>query len=380
MRGWVMSGGGARGAYEAGVLRYVYEVIGKKHGITVAPDVICGTSIGALTGAWTGALGAEGMDELTGFWRHMEPEQVYKLDALDLARAPLKMLQTGAPLGAQRSLLNPAPFYKTLRERLPWHKLYERIDRGELHSLVVAATEVSNGLCTWFADGVAPARRQTATTRLVPTRIQLEHIVASAAIPFVFPVVQVEGAWYVDGALRQNTPLSPAIELGVTQALVVGCSHSPSIIPPKPITTEPTPAFLAGKALSALLLDPVEENMRRMAAINRILLWGQQAYPDFMERLSSELRPYRVVRTVYIRPTENVATMAGRAFMRCVDKLPWPTRTMLSAVYNQEGAEEADLMSSLLFHKSYTAELEQLGYDDAGKQEQNLIELFTQAD
>ena len=377
MLGWILSGGGARGAYEAGVLRYICDVLGPRLGQSVFPKVICGTSIGALTGTWLGAWGEAGAAGLSAIWQRMEPNHVFRLNTLDLARAPLKLLRNQVPLGEKLSLLDPTPVYELVKNTLPWDQLYARMERGDLRSLVVAATEVSNGRCTLFADGVVPRPKTTATSRFHPTRVRAEHVLASAAIPFVFPVVEAEGRWYVDGALRQNTPLSPAIELGVSRALVVGCKPADESEQHPPVHAEPTPAFLAGKALSAMLLDPVEEDIRRLEAFNRILAWGERAYPDFNQRLAAELRPYRQIRTVYVRPSENVATMAGEAFLKCVDSLPWPTRTLLSAVHSQEGDQEADLMSTLLFHRAYTGPLEELGYADARRQEEALVGLIT---
>lgn len=378
MWGWILSGGGARGAYQAGVLRYVCGPLARRIGQSLDPEVLCGTSIGALTSAWMGAFGSEGATQISGFWQRMEPDRVYKLGSIDLARVPLKMLQGGVPLGKKKlSLLDPAPLYELIHQVLPWGRLRQRLDSGALKALVIAATDVGSGNCVHFVDGTRVSRKVTATTKMLPSTIGPEHVLASAAIPFVFPVVQAGGRWYADGALRQNTPLSPAIELGVTRSLVIGCTHAKSLQAPEPeVTTEPTPAFLAGKALTALLMDPVEEDIRRLSSLNKILEWGKRTWPDFDEKLAAGLRPYKVVKTVYLRPSQNIATLAAECFSRCVDELPWPTRTLLSAVHGQEGNQDADLMSTLLFHRSYTAELEALGYRDAEAAEEAITTLY----
>jgi NTE family protein len=308
------------------VLRFVCGPLAERLKASLEPDVLCGTSIGALTAAWMGAFGKDGARQLSNFWQQLEPDRVYRLNSLDLARVPLKMLQGGAPLGKRISLLNPLPLHELIHKVLPWDKLHQRLDSGALKALVVAATDVGSGVCVQFSDGLARSRRATATTRIQPARIGPAHVLASAAIPFVFPVVQVEGGWFADGALRQNTPLSPAIELGVTRALVIGCTHARNP-QANAIQVEPTPAFLAGKALTALLMDPVEEDIRRLNSLNKLLEWGEQTWPDFHSRLSQDLRPYRVVKTVYLRPSQNIATLASECFKRCVDLLPGPTRT-----------------------------------------------------
>lgn len=370
----VLSGGGARGAYEAGVLRYVYETLGERLGREIAPAVICGTSIGALTGAWVGALGRPGAVMLAKAWQEMETEHVYRLGWRDLWPFGGGPFYRKTALGEGQALFDPSPLYDRLRETLPWGELHARIDRGALRAFVVATTEVMTGRCVQFADGAGLIPHQTPTTRMVPRRIGAEHCLASAAIPLVFPAVSIDGRFYVDGSLRQNTPLLPAILLGADKVVVVGVKRSVNQDEPRAPNGPPSPMFLAGKAFDALLLDDIEEDLRQVETVNRMLRWGRGAYPDFLERVR-EHRNYHLVDTAYVRPSEDLGKVAAACFEASRARLPWATRRFLSMLHDREADDNSDLLSYLYFHKSFTAELEQLGWEDARRDEERLARL-----
>ncbi len=370
----VLSGGGARGAYEAGVLRYVYDVLGPQLDRAVAPKVVCGTSIGAINGAWVAALGREGALNLSKAWQEMEADHVYHLRARDLLpwRDPFFFRRTS--IGEGQALFDPTPLYRRVQEDLPWHLLHERIDRGALRAMVVSTTDVMTGRCIHFMDGPILGR-QHPTEELKPVRIRGEHCLASAAIPLVFPPVSIEGRYYVDGSLRQNTPLRPSILIGADKVLVVGVKR-PSTREAVAPNEAPGPMFLAGKAFDALLLDDIEDDLRQVHSVNRLLRWGQSAYPDFLERMEREHRPYRVIETGYVRPSEDLGRIAAACFEAYKADLPFATRLFLSALHDREADDNSDLLSYLYFHKTFTHELEAMGFADAKRQEEALVALL----
>lgn len=378
MLGFVLSGGGARGAYEAGVLRYVLTTLSPQLDRPVRPDVICGTSIGAITGAWVAAHGVEGAQTVSDFWSRMTPDDVYRFRVSDLVRVPDKFLRRAAPVERGVSLFDPEPLYALVRG-LRWDDLHARIDRRELKAFSIGMTDVANGRSVHLVDGI-PGERETPTMSLRARRIHADHCLASAAIPFVFPAVKVDGRYYVDGALRQNTPLAPAIRLGVSRALVVGVKRLRAEDARGIEAVAPTPAFLAGKALNALLLDPVEEDIRRVGRISELLEWSESAYPGYLDRLAREFRAYRPIQTVHIRPSEDLGRVAAELFPGCEGDLPWATRMLLRGVAAGENADEADLVSYLLFHHHYTGALEDLGFRDAAHASEGLARLFADED
>lgn len=375
MLGIVLSGGGARGAYEAGVLRYIYEEIAPRLSVPLPLDLVAGTSIGALNGAWVAALGAEGARHIASYWRALTPDAVYHFRAVDLLRAPEKFVRRASPVDRGVALFEPGPLYTYVRDAMPWSELHARIDRGELKALVVTVTDVANGRTIQFVDGPCEPR-ETGTMVMRPTRIGPDHCLASAAIPFIFPPVRVDGRYYVDGSLRQNTPLAPAIQLGVERVLVIGVKRARIQDAQSVDPVAPSPAFLAGKALNALMLDPVEEDIRRVDRVTDLLAWSEQAYPGYLARLRAEFRAYRPIQSLHLRPSEDIGRLAAELFPACEPELPWATRMLLRGVAASESPEEADLMSYLLFHHRFTGALEDLGHRDAATACESLAALF----
>lgn len=379
MLGFVLAGGGARGAYEAGVLRFVYDTLARRLGAPVRPDILSGTSIGAITGAVVGSREREGALDLSAFFQALEPSQIYNLSAAELFQIPFKTFWHHEVGDENAAILDAAPLHATVRSRVDWARLHARIDARELSGLIVATTDVGDGRCVQFVDGVCRPRI-TPTARMLPVRITADHILGSSALPFIFPPVRIDGRWYVDGSLRQNTPLSPVVYLGAERVLVIGVQPPvPPEDPPERLKA-PTPLFLAGKALDALMLDPVVEDIRHTQAMNELLTWAEGAYPGFGERMAREFRPYHHVEVVHIRPSEDLGRMASLLFPDCRDALPYATRQLFDLVTAAEPPQEADLVSYLLFHHAYTAEVEALGYRDAAAQEEALARLLSAPD
>lgn len=377
MLGLVLAGGGARGAYEAGVLEYVCGPLARRIGRPFRPQLVSGTSVGALTATWVAAEDSGGA-AIAAVYRNLEPDQVYHLNAWDLLSIPHKLFGRHAISDDSGALLDPAPIRAMVHERIPWSKLYDRIDRREIHALIVAATDVADGYCAQFVDGVT-VEHETPMSRMTSTRIGPEHLLGSAAIPFIFPPVTIDGRNYLDGGLRQNTPLQPVIHLGATRALVLSLQE-PSTRPWAPQrTAAPTPIGLMGKALDALTLDPIEEDIRRTQRVTELLRWGERSYPGFLAKVAAEMHGYHPVDVVHIRPSIDLGRLASELYPRCAPHLPQATRRLLSTIASAEDPGDADLMSYLLFHHIFTAELVDLGGRDAAAQEDALATLWDPA-
>jgi NTE family protein len=375
----VLAGGGARGAYEAGVLRFILGDLPKRIGHPVAADFICGSSVGAINGAAIGAWNgsAEGPKTLSKFWTSLACSDVYRFVALDLLRSPMRVLR--GPSSSDMAWVDARPLHALIRETFPWAKLRQSIDSGRLSALVLTATEISTGRCIQFIDGnIDPESLEIHTgIRRAFIPVGPEHVLASCAIPFLFPPVEINGQPMVDGSLRQNTPLSPAIRLGADHVLVVGTRRPRSMMVAPEGSAAPSTPTILGKALNALLLDPVHQDLARVELINKILNFGTDEFgADFIDRLNASLgdtlsRRLRPIDTLCIYPSEDLGRMASEIYDPSAIQATRGTRFMLSTVAGDSG--ESDLLSYLLFDGSYTQQVEDLGYQDALARETEII-------
>lgn len=377
----VLAGGGARGAYEAGVLRFILRDLPGRIGHPVRADLICGSSVGGINGAAIAARNGtpEGPEQLSDFWTGLACADVYKFVALDLLRSPMRLLR--GPANQESAWVDATPLHTLMETTFPWAELHGVIERGELTALVLTATDVNSGQVVQFIDGkLDPASLETHTgVRRVYTRIDHRHVLASCAIPFLFPPVNIDGHPMVDGSLRQNTPISPALRMGAEHVLVIGTKYPRAPPEPEPITDgdlPSTPALL-GKALNALLLDPLHQDIARIDLINSILSAGTSEYgPDFVaninrhlkENLSRRLRP---INTLCIHPSENLAKIAKDVWDPKAIQATRGTRFMLSTIAGE--SNESDLLSYMLFDSAYTAVIEDLGYNDAKARETEIV-------
>ncbi len=393
--GLVLSGGGARGAYEVGVLRYIFERLKRP----VRFDVITGSSVGAINGAYAAATAdrprATGR-MLARVWTELRLDDVYRFGWTQMRNIPqllfgrdLPKLTHGARLGG---LVDPGHLQEIIRSRIPWRGISENIYRGHLHAMSIAATELATGLTTVFVqtksgrlpDGWPVESGQN----VVPTPITSAHCLASAAIPLLFPAVRVGDQLFVDGSLRQNTPVRPAMRLGATRMLVVSLRHATETQQKRRNARAsaremyPNAMFMMGKMFNALMLDKLEADLSRIQRTNEFLEAGSRLYgPDFGTRLVSEMAgksvPYVPVEVVNIRPSQDFGSIAydiiKRTGLQHYDGMM--ARWLRRAVLGSE-VPESDLASYVLFDPEYTSRLIDMGYQDAAKQHDRLLSLF----
>jgi len=388
----VLSGGGARGAYEAGVLRFIREILPKRLGFVPRFYILCGTSAGAINATFLAAT-ADRPDtqasRLVEYWRSLELAQVLKLNLSDLLRVSRSLL-SGTSRGAAKGdggLLESSGLQRFVIHRVPWSHISTNIEAGHLEALSVSLTHVASGATAVFVErkgASLPPWSRDPFVRAVACRIGPAHVLASAAIPVLFPPVEVGGAFYCDGGLRQNTPLSPALRLGADRVLVISLRHLPSPEDPiSPQTEEPAPTVLDlfGKSLNALLLDHTDYDLDRLHRFNAILAGGTSAFgPTFIPELNRVLIPMRgqgmrVIQDLMIRPSQDVGELAAtHAQSPHLKSLGGLTGRALRYLMRHPG--EADLLSYLLFDGEYAAELVALGTRDAAAREDELAAFF----
>jgi NTE family protein len=383
----VLSGGGARGAYSAGVLRYIFGVLGPELGDKLRVDVISGNSAGALNGCWLAGHGwsPTSVDRLSAMWQSLQVADVYTFDARMLFKTPLKVLQRAGKTKANHALLDAKPLKRLIEESFPWEGLRERIDSGALEALVISSTQVGTGRHVMWVDKKSKKRLRNPdpTAEVRQVQITTEHCLASSAIPFVFPPVQIGEELHVDGMLRHNTPLSPAHMLGCERILVINVKRAfpKRIRKPKGKSEAPNLAFLMGKALNALLLDPAEKDLQHAQRESQIIDYGIQKYgQEFLTGLNEAIKdaaPFRQVRTLILRPESDLGRVAADVWAKKDIQLTRTTRILLSHIAEKEGIKEADFLSYLLFDSAYTAAIERKGFNDTKARRDELIAFFT---
>lgn len=392
--GLVCSGGGARGAWEAGIIRYLREELPAE--AEVRFDVLAGTSVGAMTCCYLASTMDSPADQgrgLASLWTSLSLEQVFKVageSAWSVGRKLWKATRNHERPDGWRlyDLLHPVPLENIVHERIGWSRIAANLARGTFEAIAVSATRIRDGRTQVFVQRREPGLPSWSRDPwTVATEVVLgpEHALASGAIPLLFRSVRVGDEYYCDGFVRQNTPVAPALRLGADRLLILSLGHKPraTVEPPK-FTSLPTTPQVIGKVLNALMLDRLDQDLDRLRRINGMITRGRELGGDqFVEHLNAALsttrgQPYRFVRELVVRPSRDLAELArphleARAKRQSDDALP--TR-LLHRLAGSQAFSQAELGSYLLFDAPYATDLIELGMQDAHARREQLIEFF----
>jgi NTE family protein len=367
--GLVLTGGGARAAYQVGVVKALRDILGNP---TRNPfPILCGTSAGAINAATLAVFAddfSHGVRHLLEVWEHMHCEHIYRTDAWNIMRAGARWLAAMMLLSRHNpiSLLDNAPLRAMLERNLDFDRIQSNIDSGALYAVCVTASGYTSGQSVSFFQGGSGLQGWQRNQRIgAAVTIKLDYLLASAALPFIFPAVKVHREYFGDGSMRQIAPVSPALHLGADRVLIVGTGRQATDDARARSNTYPSLAQIAGHALNSIFLDTLMVDIERLERINRTV----KLIPP--ERLAESNIPLRAVKVLFITPSQPLERIASRF----IHELPRTVRFVLrpTGALNRAGS---NLASYLLFEEPFCRALIDLGYRDTLAREAEVRDFF----
>lgn len=410
-----LSGGGARGAYEAGVVHYIRSQLPPEISQQVLFKVFSGTSVGAINTSFMASAAHDPAyqgTQIRHLWEHLTSEDIYHADVEALAgflvKSGLFMATNFFGLGHLlmgghgsanpfpfRSVLDTTPFVHYLRHNVDWNQLHRNVQNRVIDAVTVSATHMATGQLALFVEKHPDVAYRSGGHFPITVTLSAKHILASAAIPLIFPIIRVNRQYYGDGSLKQNTPMSPAIHLGGDRVLVISMTveqmHRPiPVMAPDEVEREPRVADILGRLLNTIFQDKVDYDLSQMKRINYLIrdferVFGDDAVQKVNEMRRSkrvpgkEINPLHRVMSFVIRPTVDIGAIAYDHFTQLLKKRHQLTPVQRFFARMVEGSPDGhnDFISYLMFEKDYLCTLVQLGYEDARASHEPLTRFLT---
>ena len=358
--GLVLTGGGARAAYQVGLVRHLAARMPEFHF-----DVLTGVSAGAINASFLAShpgSAAEATEDLSRVWLNLTPDHVFRDDGWSLGGMVVRWLLNLASGGLRyrpqvRGLVDTSPLGSHLARVLGAEVangrilpgIADNVARGRLDAVAVTTVEWSTGHTVTWVQGRDIETWERPKRRSERALLTLDHVLASASLPLIFPAVRIGNAWHGDGGVRLTSPLSPALHLGCDRLIAVSTRHEPPV-PTSADPTYPPPAQFAGVLLNAVFLDQLDQDANRLELVNGLLA----RMPE------SERGSFRRVDLVLLRPSEDL----GRLATRFEPRLPKAFRFMTRGLGTRD-TKSPDLLSLLMFQPDYIRAMIEVGERDA---------------
>ncbi|CAI8342207.1 patatin-like phospholipase family protein [Porticoccaceae bacterium] len=373
-RGLVLTGGGARAAYQVGVLKGIASILPRS--VYNPFPIICGTSAGAINAlSIAGRAGPFRLrtKKLEGIWHNLRAPDVYRTDFFGVAanafHVMASFLHSGYGIGRPISLLDNTPLRQLLENYVKFDYLDTAIGNGELEAIAISAMSYASGQSVTFFQGheqIDPWTR--ARRRGEKTAITIDHLMASTAIPSLFPAVKLDGGYFGDGAVRQLKPISPALHMGAKQLLIIGVSDNATIKPPQPAADHsPSIAQIVGHMFNSAFIDSVESDLETLRAINRLA----EVLPESL-RANNGMTDMNPIDVLSISPSQSIDQIAQEH----IHELPRSLKLFLKLTGATAQGGGTSAASYLLFEPGFCRKLIDLGYQDALAQQDSIKTFF----
>ncbi|MDG2502607.1 MAG: patatin-like phospholipase family protein [Porticoccaceae bacterium] len=373
-RGLVLTGGGARAAYQVGVLKGIAAILPRA--VYNPFPIICGTSAGAINAlSIAGRAGPFRLraSKLETIWHNLRASDVYRTDALGVATNVFHMaaslLHSGYGIGRPISLLDNTPLRQLLENYVKFDYLETAISNGELDAIAISAMSYASGQSVTFFQGqpsIQPWNR--ARRRGEKTDLTIDHLMASTAIPSLFPAVQLAGGYFGDGAVRQLKPISPALHMGAEQLLIIGVSDKASPANQTPqLDHSPSIAQIMGHMFNSAFIDAVESDLETLRAINRLASVIPQSLKD-----NNGITDVNAIEVLSISPSQSIDQIAEEH----IHELPRSLKLFLKLIGATAQGGGTSAASYLLFEPGFSRKLIELGHSDALAQKDAIRNFF----